>query len=48
MCLGDGEKWEALGNYYSQDFRYLSLKVNKCVPDSSIKPSIQCKNESEI
>jgi hypothetical protein len=30
MCLESEEKWEVLGNYYSLDFRYLSLKVNKC------------------
>jgi hypothetical protein len=45
MCVKDRDSYKIEGEYYSTHFRYLEVKILKCVPSYSKVP---CKSTSQI
>ena len=45
MCIKDRESLDLKGDYYSEKFRYLEVKVYRC--DKNIS-KVKCKSDAEI
>jgi hypothetical protein len=45
MCVKDKDSYKIEGDYYATHFKYLEVKLLKCIPSNSIVP---CKNASQI
>ena len=43
-CLSQGQTWDIKGNFYAQDFHYISIKFTMCKNDTRKV----CKSPSEI
>jgi hypothetical protein len=45
MCIKDRENFTVRGDYYSEEFRYIEIRLFRCDKNSS---KIKCKSEAEI